>query len=404
MSFSYPLLLGAGASEGFPALLGAGLILLFIFYLGFLSLKIKFPNVIMYILLGIVLADVVSGNEILHFASEVGIVLLFFLLGLEFNVRRLGGIAKRVWPAGLMDVVLSLGVAMLLAIGFGFDLLTSFLIGAVAYATSSSITAKLLDDKGRMANTETEYILAILIFEDLVAPIAIAILIGISSGESFTALDTLGLIGKIVGLTAGAILLGKTVFKHFEAFLEKIDDEDFKIALLVGIALSYGGFALYLGLSEVLGAFLAGMMLAEIGKIDRVEQTVFPIRDLMLPTFFVYFGTTIEFGDGVPFMLFLVVLIFWSIIAKIIVGIIGGRMYGLSKRSALRAGLSLCARGEFSVVIASIATGSIKIFSGIYIIAAAFLGMILFEFAPKITYKIYGKPERKKKNLRVPGS
>nr|WP_239534315.1 cation:proton antiporter [Thalassobacillus pellis] len=385
-------------------MLGAGLILLFIFYLGFLSLKIKFPNVIMYILLGIVLADVVSGNEILHFASEVGIVLLFFLLGLEFNVRRLGGIAKRVWPAGLMDVVLSLGVAMLLAIGFGFDLLTSFLIGAVAYATSSSITAKLLDDKGRMANTETEYILAILIFEDLVAPIAIAILIGISSGESFTALDTLGLIGKIVGLTAGAILLGKTVFKHFEAFLEKIDDEDFKIALLVGIALSYGGFALYLGLSEVLGAFLAGMMLAEIGKIDRVEQTVFPIRDLMLPTFFVYFGTTIEFGDGVPFMLFLVVLIFWSIIAKIIVGIIGGRMYGLSKRSALRAGLSLCARGEFSVVIASIATGSIKIFSGIYIIAAAFLGMILFEFAPKITYKIYGKPERKKKNLRVPGS
>ncbi|MFG6117030.1 cation:proton antiporter [Halobacillus sp. MO56] len=388
----------------FPSLLGAGLILLFIFYLGYLSLKIKFPNVILYILLGIVLADVVSDNELLHFASEIGIVLLFFLLGLEFSVKRLGGIAKKIWPAGFLDVFLSMGVAMVLAMGFGIDLFNAFLIGAVTYATSSSITAKLLDDKGRMANTETEFILALLIFEDLVAPIAIAILIGISSGDSFTVMDSLILVGKIIGLTIGAILLGKTLFKNFGKFLEKIDDEDFKIALLVGIALSYGGLALYLGLSEVLGAFLAGMMLAEIGNIERVQQTIVPVRELLLPTFFVYFGTSIEFGDGIPFPLLLVVLVLWSVIAKVIVGILGGKMFGLSKRSSLRAGLSLCARGEFSVVIATIASGSIKIFSGIYIVIAAFLGMALFDFAPKLTNRIYGKPQKKKKNLKVPGN
>ncbi|SEB06091.1 monovalent cation:H+ antiporter-2, CPA2 family [Thalassobacillus cyri] len=392
------------AGHEFPSLLGAGLILLIIFYLGYLSLKIKFPNVILYILLGIVLADVVSDNELLHFASEIGIVLLFFLLGLEFSVKRLGGIAKKIWPAGFLDVFLSMGVAMVLAMGFGIDLFNAFLIGAVTYATSSSITAKLLDDKGRMANTETEFILALLIFEDLVAPIAIAILIGISSGDSFTVMDSLVLVGKIIGLTVGAILLGKTLFKHFGKFLEKIDDEDFKIALLVGIALSYGGLALYLGLSEVLGAFLAGMMLAEIGNIERVQQTIVPVRELLLPTFFVYFGTSIEFGDGIPFPLLLVVLVLWSVIAKVIVGIIGGKMFGLSKRSSLRAGLSLCARGEFSVVIATIASGGIKIFSGIYIVIAAFLGMALFDFAPKLTNRIYGKPQKKKKSLKVPGN
>ncbi|WP_028783567.1 cation:proton antiporter [Thalassobacillus devorans] len=388
----------------FPSLLGAGLILLFIFYLGYLSLKIKFPNVILYILLGIVLADVVSDNELLHFASEIGIVLLFFLLGLEFSVKRLGGIAKKIWPAGFLDVFLSMGVAMVLSMGFGIDLFNAFLIGAVTYATSSSITAKLLDDKGRMANTETEFILALLIFEDLIAPIAIAVLIGISSGDSFTVIDSLVLVGKIIGLTVGAILLGKTLFKRFGDFLEKIDDEDFKISLLVGIALSYGGLALYLGLSEVLGAFLAGMMLAEIGNIERVQQTLVPVRELLLPTFFVYFGTSIEFGDGIPFPLLLVVLVLWSVTAKVVVGILGGRMFGLSKRSSLRAGLSLCARGEFSVVIATIASGSIKIFSGIYIVIAAFLGMTLFEFAPGITNRIYGKPQKKKKNLKVPGN
>ncbi|MFC7063938.1 cation:proton antiporter [Halobacillus seohaensis] len=387
----------------FPDLLGAGLILLFIFYLGFLSIKIKIPSVILYILLGIVLADALADNELLHFASEIGIVLLFFLLGLEFNVKRLGGIAKRIWPSGLLDVLLSLGVTTGISLLFNLDLFSSFLVGGIAYATSSSITAKLLDDRGRMANTETEFILAILIFEDLVAPIVVAILFGVSSGETFTSLAFFSLVGKIVGLTLLAVIIGKTVFKKFEVFLDRISDEDFKIALLIGIALSYGGLALLLGLSEVLGAFLAGMMLAEIGKIDKVEQTVFPVRDLMLPTFFIYFGTTIEVGNGVPMIGLLVTIIVWSIIAKLILGVVGGPFYGLSKRASLRAGLSLCARGEFSVVIASVATGVLKTFSGLYILLAAFAGMVLFEQAPKITKKIYGEPVKKKKNLRVPG-
>jgi len=387
----------------FPALLGAGLILLFIFYLGFLSLKIKVPNVILYILLGIILADFLHDSELLHFASEIGIVLLFFILGLEFNVNRLGGIAKKIWPSGLLDVFLSLGVTTGIALLFNLDLFSSFLIGGITYATSSSITAKLLDDRGRMANTETEFMLAILIFEDLVAPIVVAILFGVSSGESFTSLTFILLVGKILGLAALAIILGKTLFKRFETFLDRIDDEDFKIALLVGIALSFGGLALLLGLSEVLGAFLAGMMLAEIGKIEKVEQTVYPVRDLMLPTFFIYFGTTIELGDGVPMVGLLVSILVWSVFSKILLGVLGGPLYGLSKRVSLRAGLSMCARGEFSVVIASTATGILKVFSGLYIVIAAFVGMLLFEQASWITNKVYGKPVKKKKNLKVPG-
>ncbi|MFZ0370953.1 MAG: cation:proton antiporter [Halobacillus sp.] len=387
----------------FPALLGAGLILLFIFYLGFLSLKIKVPNVILYILLGIILADFLHDSELLHFASEIGIVLLFFILGLEFNVNRLGGIAKKIWPSGLLDVFLSLGVTTGIALLFNLDLFSSFLIGGITYATSSSITAKLLDDRGRMANTETEFMLAILIFEDLVAPLVVAILFGVSSGESFTSLTFILLVGKILGLAALAIILSKTLFKRFETFLDRIDDEDFKIALLVGIALSFGGLALLLGLSEVLGAFLAGMMLAEIGKIEKVEQTVYPVRDLMLPTFFIYFGTTIELGDGVPMAGLLVSILVWSVFSKILLGVLGGPLYGLSKRVSLRAGLSMCARGEFSVVIASTAAGVLKVFSGLYIVIAAFVGMLLFEQASWITNKVYGKPVKKKKNLKVPG-
>ncbi|MBO8156731.1 MAG: cation:proton antiporter [Bacillaceae bacterium] len=390
--------------EPFPMLLGAGLVLILIFWLGFLSVKIRIPNVILYILLGILLADWLSHNELLHFASEIGIVILFFLLGLEFNTKRLGGIARKIWPAGLLDVFLNLGVVTAIGLWYGLEFYHAFLIGGVAYATSSSITAKLLGDTGRMANRESEFILGILIFEDLVAPIAVAVLIGLSTGENMTVIDGMILGLKIFGLTGMAILLGKTVFKKFDLLLNKINDEDFKIALLVGIALTYGGLALWLGLSEVLGAFLAGMMLSDIAKIERVEQTVHPVKDLMLPIFFVYFGTTVQFGDGVPMAGLLVFLIFWSIMGKIFVGLIGGKLYGLSARVSFRAGLSICSRGEFSVIMASIASGVFKIFSGLYIIILALLGTYLFTKAPHITNKIFGKPVKKKKGLKVPGS
>src|SRR5699024_8446417 len=133
----------------------------------------------------------------------------------------------------------------------GLTLFEAFLIGGITFATSSSITAKLLNDQGRMANIETEFILGILIFEDLFAPIIVAVMIGIGSGHAFTSVDFFILVGKIAALAIGALLLGKTLFKGFEEFLIKIEDEDIKIGLLVGIATLLGGIALYLNLSEV---------------------------------------------------------------------------------------------------------------------------------------------------------
>lgn len=385
-----------------PILLDAGLILLGIFVLGFIALRMNFPNVILYILFGISLGKLISGSEILDFAGEVAIVLLFFILGLEFSTKRLAQIAKKIWSSGLLDVVLGLGISVLIGSFFGLDWITSFLIGGLVYATSSSITVKLLADKERMANAETEFLLGVLIFEDLVAPIIVAILMALNSGEHFSSFDFLWLIGKIILLAGAAIILGKTVLRRFENFLKRIDDEDIKVGLLVGLAVTFAGFSMFLGLSEVLGAFLAGVMLAETGKVENIQQSIGPVRDLLLPLFFIHFGTTIRFGEGVPMISLLIVMVLWSIVAKVLVGVIGGRWYGLPKRVSLRAGLSLCARGEFSVVIAGLATSTLKVFGGVYIVATAALGMLLFNFAPKIAQLVYGKPVKKTKSTKMP--
>lgn len=234
------------------------------------------------------------------------------------------------------------------------------------------------------------------------APIMLAVLVGVTAGVSLTAGSFGLLIGKVLLLTFGAIILGHYIFSKLGPFFDRYINEDIFILFIVGAALTYGGIALYLDLSEVLGAFLAGIMIAEVRRTEKLEHLIVPVRDLTLPLFFLYFGTTISFGEGIPNIDLLIILIFWSIIAKIIVGYFGGKMYGLSKRVALRAGFSLTQRGEFSIIIASLAPFAYRAFSSIFILISAIVGIGLFQLAPKIAKKIFGQNKPVKK-IKMPG-
>lgn len=373
-----------------------------LFAVGFIGMKIRIPGVVLYILLGIGLGGYLSGNRLLQLGGEVGIVLLFFMLGMEFPVRRLAGIAKKVAPAGTLDVVLNLLVTMGICLLFGLDWITSFLMGGVVYATSSSITAKILESSHRMANPESEFLLGLLIFEDLVAPITVAVLVSLTAGTAMTG-GAFGLIiVKIIGLIIGAVAIGHLIFSRLGGFVDRYLSQDIFILLVVGIALSYGGLALMLNLSEVLGAFLAGIILAEAQRTQALEHSVLQVRDLFLPLFFFYFGTTIAFGDGVSMVPLLIVLLVWSIAGKIITGYYGGRFYGLSTKVSLRAGLSFTQRGEFSVIIASLAPAAIRVLSGVFILSSAMIGLLLFGLAPKITTALF-PPKDKPQKHTLPG-
>jgi monovalent cation:H+ antiporter-2, CPA2 family len=368
--------------DSLPFLLLAGAVLITFFGAGMTSLKIRIPSVLVYILLGIVLAGQFSHNESIHIAAEIGIVFLFFIVGLEFPLIRMMDVGRRIWPAGLLDVGLNLGVTMLLAMLLGLDVLSAFIIGSVAYATSSSITVKLMEEQKRLANPESEFILGLLIFEDLVAPLLVTFLVATHGGEEMT----LGFAGmltlKIVLFVLGAMAIAYFGFRRMNMFMAKNIQKDFMPLFAAGIALGYAGLALWLGLSEILGAFLAGVMLSETGKSHDLEQLFIPLRNIMLPFFFFWFGTTVHLGEGVPMPLLLGVCVLWGIVGKVLTGYYGGRISGLSPKIAARAGLSLTQRGEFSAIIASMAAPQLRVFSGVYVIVTAMAGVFLFQKAP----------------------
>ncbi|RNA70549.1 cation:proton antiporter [Alteribacter keqinensis] len=379
----------------------AGIIFLVMFFAGMLGSKYKIPGVIVFIVLGLAMSPFLGDSELLHFVGEIGIVLLFFMLGMEFPLKQLLKVAKKVTPAGSLDVVLNIGVTFLICWLFGLGLIEALLIGGVVYATSSSITAKLLESNKRMANPESEFILGLLIFEDLVAPVLVAILVGLTVGAGLSGGDFAVLMFKVIALTIGAILIGQFIFTKLRNFFERHLSTDVFIMFVVGLALAYGGLALYLDLSEVLGAFLAGIMIAEVRKTEQLEHLIVPVRDITLPLFFLWFGTTIQFGEGVPMIPLLLTLVVWGIVAKLIVGIVGGRMYGLSNKVALRAALSLTQRGEFSIIIAALATAELMVFSSVFILATAIIGIVFFQFAPQVANRFY--PSKKPQKVRLPG-
>lgn len=377
--------------ENVPFLFLGGLFLILFFALSFSSWRFSLPSVLVYILLGTAAASFVTDIKTVHTVGEIGIVLLFFVLGLDFPLARMMDISRKIWPAGLLDLVLNFGLSMALALAFGLSPVSAFVLGSVAYATSSSITAKLLEEKKRLANVEAEFLLALLIFEDLVAPVLVSFIVGIQGGDTVSA-GYIGLIFlKIILLVLGAVLLGYYGFSRLQNFVSKHLDKDFMPLLTVGIALTYAGFAVFLGVSEVLGAFLAGIMLSETGKSKDLENLALPLRNLTLPFFFFWFGTTIALNKGVPLMGLMIVYLVWSVLGKLLTGYFGGRMFGLTPRVSTRAALSFVQRGEFSAIIASLAAPQLRIFSGLYILISASIGVLLFGQAPQIARRFFGK-------------
>ncbi|WP_271398925.1 cation:proton antiporter [Salinicoccus roseus] len=371
-----------------PTLFVSGLLLLVLFTGGLLAYRLKIPDVIIFLLIGIMIGLFMEESELMHYAAEIGIVLLFFMLGMEFPIKVLGRMARDIYIPGLIDLVLSFGVTFFIALFMGLDVTSAMLVGGVVYATSSSITAKMLQKSNRLINDESGFMLGLLIFEDVVAPILVAVIASMYLSGGISGMQLFIVFVKIAALIAVAIFLARMVFTRLRPFIGRLLDEDFFILFIIGFSLSYAGLALWLGLSEVLGAFLAGIMFAEVKQSKDLQNHTRNMRDLLIPVFFIYFGTTIDVTEGVPMIPLLSVLLVWSIVAKIAVGYFGGQVYGLDIKQSWTAGFSLTQRGEFSIIIAALAATELKTFSGMFIFFSAVAGILLFEMAPQIAARL----------------
>lgn len=360
-----------------------GLALTVISVLSLIIERLLFPSILAFIAIGVAVGFFWDGNEVFKVAGEIGIILLFFLLGLKFPLSELVKRMKQVWKAGVLDIILAFGVTIGIALLFGLDFPQAFLIGAVLYATSSSISAKLLERNADKHEDIKEFVLALLIFEDIFAPLILTIAPFIIQDEPIAFSD----VGKIfVGFLVFGVLLfvgSRFVTKQPKIAKHLLRQDDASIGL-IGLILFFAGIGMVFGLSEILGAFIAGIMLAGIHDVRPLKRLTVPVRDLFLPIFFISFGISINLEQGVIVNTLFFVLIVWGVLSKWIVGRVGGRLYGLTRVQANEAGFSLAPRGEFSILFTALSNGAINLFVGLYIFVSAIIGIVLFRFSERL--------------------
>jgi len=287
-------------------------------------------------------------------AAEIGIVLLLFFLGLEFNLNRLLASKERIGKAGSVDLVVNFSVGM----AFGYlvfgEFLAAFLTAGIVYISSSAIITKSLIDLGWIANDESEPMLGTLVYEDLFIAVYLAIVSALllGGGDVGEAAEGIAIAIVVIFALLGLVRFG-TVF--FQRFLEAATKE-FVVIRALGVTLLVAGAALGLGVSEAVAAFFVGMAFSSTDHVHDLEQLLEPLRDAFAAVFFFWIGLVTDPGlFTLPIIGTIVAAVMVTTPTKIVTGFIGGRIYGLDDRRSLRVGFGMATRGEFSLIIASLA-------------------------------------------------
>ena len=356
--------------------------------------RFGFPPLPVYLLTGLVVGERLPVEDLEPLPS-LGLLLRLFSVGLEFGPDRLRELSGKALRAGFFDA-LALPLGFLLGLLAGLDLRGALLLAGVIYISSSAVIVKLIIDLRRAANPESEVVLGVLVLEDLV----IALLLALLGGQG-----PAGFLGG-VALALAYFLFARFLGPRLVRFMEGLSDE---LVLLLGAAFTAGTALLFhaVGASEGVGAFLSGVIAAGLGLRERFEHLFGPVRDLGVALFFLVVGAeALGLLRGLtPWAVGLVLL---GLLLKLPLNHLGGARAGLGRKRRLYSALYLVPRGEFNLVLGALALGQgyplVAQVAVLLVLVSIPLGALLIRYAPEIAQALYPEARPRKRAKRAEGS
>ena len=356
--------------------------------------RFGFPPLPVYLLTGLVVGERLPVEDLEPLPS-LGLLLLLFSVGLEFGPDRLRELSGKALRAGFFDA-LALPLGFLLGLLAGLDLRGALLLAGVIYISSSAVIVKLIIDLRRAANPESEVVLGVLVLEDLV----IALLLALLGGQG-----PAGFLGG-VALALAYFLFARFLGPRLVRFMEGLSDE---LVLLLGAAFTAGTALLFpaVGASEGVGAFLSGVIAAGLGLRERFEHLFGPVRDLGVALFFLVVGAeALGLLRGLtPWAVGLVLL---GLLLKLPLNHVGGARAGLGRKRWLYSALYLVPRGGFNLVLGALALGQgyplVAQVAVLLVLVSIPLGALLIRYAPEIAQALYPEARPRKRAKRAEGS
>ncbi len=367
--------------------------------------RFEIPTIIGYIFTGVIISMIfeTNENEAVNELAEFGIVFLMFTIGLEFSFKHLWSMKIDVFINGIAQVFLT-GLIFTFVARYAFDIgqQTAIIIGFALSLSSTAIVLKVLNDSGNISQIYGRKALGMLLFQDIaVIPILLMMDIFSSKSSSVSELVTTTLISAAI-LIISLYFIGKYVYNWVLYFVVKTDSQEIFIATVIFTVVGASFLAHYLGFSFTLGAFLAGMLLAETQYKERIEVDLIPLRDLLLGLFFITVGARIDFVIiAQNIVMVSVVLVDVMIIkAAVVYFLLSIRQ---KRRVAIKTALSICQIGEFALAIFTMLAyrEMLSDKTSQILTAVVILSMILTPFILKNVGKIADKLEDENAPVKI---
>ena len=335
-----------------------------------------------------------SDLDLLNIFSELGVILLLFVIGIEFPYSKIRSIGKVAIGAGTIGLFLTLGMVFYVSGLVGLNFMDSLFLGAALSITSTAVIVKILEDAGKIKKESSILVLGVLIVEDIIAVILIATL------ESVALVGTVSYESIITVIIVAAALIGGTLTigtKIIPKLIDRVAATEHKEILLLsvlGLCFGYALFANIVGLSVAIGAFLAGVLVAESKSAEVSKILSSPIKDMFVAIFFVSVGALMNISELENYIVLAFGIIALAITVKFGGALLGTYLLGQGKAKSLRSAFALAGpRGEFSIVIikTGVDIGAVSSFLfpliGIISIISAFLSPFLIRASDKILAK-----------------
>lgn len=322
--------------------------------------RLKQPVVLGYIIAGVIIGPhtppfpLVTDEETIRTLSELGIIFLMFALGLEFNLRKLRQVGLTALLAAVLETLLMVWGGYELGRAFGWQPMDCLFLGAMLSVSSTTIIVKALAELGRSKEPFAGLIFGILVIEDIIAIVMIALLSGIAMTGSLSAGEVGATIGKLGIFLVTALVGGLIAVPRLLGYVGRFKSDEMLLVTVLGLCFGSSLLAVKLGYSAALGAFVVGAVVSEAREIGKVEHLVGPVRDMFSAIFFVSIGLLIEPAMIVEHALPIAVLTAAVVAGKVATCSVAAFVAGNDRQNSLRVGMGLAQIGEFSFIIASL--------------------------------------------------
>lgn len=321
---------------------------------GQISIRLGQPSVLGKILIGIILGPaflgVIQDTSIIHVFSEIGVLLLMFLAGLETDVKGLNQNLKSAFAVAVLGVIAPIVLGWAGGEIFGLERHEAIFLGLILAATSVSISVQTLREIGWLNSREGSTLLGAAVLDDIIVIILIAVAIGFFTGED-TNIPLL--LGSLALFFVMIFIVGRWIVPYVMKLSVRFQVTEAVVAFALIILFSFAYFADILGVSGIIGTYFAGIFLGRTEFAHEIEEKVSPIAyGIFVPFFFIAIGLPVSF-DGVGDQIwFLISFTLVAIFSKWIGCGLGARFTGFGTKSSLGIGAGMISRGEVALILA----------------------------------------------------